>query len=80
MAHLDLGRNTECPFCCKTETVAHIFTACQRLQELFGQLRELCGKLGMVFSRSLDQGTVFHTEAILFGDFFYFARPSLPCG
>ena len=34
------------------EMVSYIFTECQRLQELFGQLRELCGRLEMVFSLS----------------------------
>ena len=52
LAHFDSGRNTECPFCGGMETVAHIFTECQRLQDLFGFLRELYGRLGLVFSLS----------------------------
>ena len=41
MWHTSIWGGTQCPFCGGMETVAHIFTECLRLQDLFGLLREL---------------------------------------
>ena len=50
LAHLDPGRSRECPFCSVNETTAHVFLQCARLADLFLVLREVCDRLGLVFS------------------------------
>lgn len=50
LAHLDPGRSRDCPFCSRTETTAHLFVQCVRLEELFLLLNEICEKLGIEFS------------------------------
>lgn len=53
LAHLDPERSRECPFCPEIETLAHIFLQCPRLEDLFSVVRELCERLGLVFSSEL---------------------------